>query len=272
MKHWAEDWLRERRAFNLRHECSPRESALIDRMLALENRAELRRAYDEIAAKVPHHTHRFVILGALLDTLYFADSEQIKEAKRALKRIEEINFEMFDLLEKLADLHDERMQLANRHGITTPDDARVSNWTELGLQHADGYTRALAESWTLPDLRRLQSFDGKYWPEAPDMLRALAQVQIAPESEPRLIDPQTSAALEGHTKGHRAILRALWAAIADTEGHHFPIDARDEESPTEPLPSLTLTDRSIAALASLVTDEPVTEDNVKRARQTLNTA
>jgi hypothetical protein len=271
VKHWAEDWLRERRAYNVRHACSPRESALIDRMLTPENRAELRRVYDDIAAKVPYPTHRLVILGALLDTLYFADSEQIQEAKRALKRIEDINFEMFELLEKLADLHAERADLANRHAITTPDDAQVSTWAELGLQHADGRTRALAESWTLPDLRRLQSFDSKYWPKAHDMLRALAQVQIAPESAPRLLDPQTSAALDGHTKGHRAIIRAIWAAIADTAGHCFRTDASDEESPSEPVPSFTLTDRSIAALASLVTDETVTEDNVKRARQKLST-
>jgi hypothetical protein len=250
----CEEILREEWQYNKDNRIWPSQNRVIDRLL--DRRVELGDAYAEIHQKLNAHPHAIEeLFRALTYTGASWNPGKNVEARAARDRLAEINRDIADKAEALAELLEERSALENTSSFS------AHNFYHIGdVIEAASVGNYLFEQYLRERLHTLRGrFDLKYWPSLGACCGAIAQDALM--NDPEATNPITEAATRASRASKADFFKALFVAIDEygAQGHGF--------IPT----GFRLTDETIASLGNCILDLPA--DNgvdgayVKRLRQ-----
>lgn len=233
------EFLEEERRYNEEHDIWPSHNKIIDRLLACGESLEA--VWSEILKKAPNYQPRGTIwpcwkfmVQAIFEIPAGWSPEKINDARDALRRIADLNADIADKARDLAELMRRRNNLAERYGISLPEDddpmdlmGRAAFLTEQMNPQLYIHMGYKFEYEILPKLAPVRGrYDWKYWPHTVGLIEAIAEVQDI--DEPVSTDRHTAAALERQKPSVRDFMRAFdshWAEVQDFCSTGFELSA-----------------------------------------------
>jgi hypothetical protein len=249
----CENILTEGKRYNIEHGILPSENAVADRLL--RRSIELREAYEELFKKLHAHPPALkVFLDLLLSTAAFWSPEKMGQARVARDELADVNHQIMQNAEKLAELLKRRSQLHNTSGFSSDTHYHVCDVIKAASSGNHLFNFYVKER--LDDIR--DQFDLKYWPSLEQFLQVL--VLDAREASMGASDPLTAAATSALRPSQADFFKAIMAAIKGNAHEHGQLPR-----------GFKLTDNTLASLANcaldLGPDKLADGDYVKRLRQ-----
>jgi len=248
----CEDFLREKRAYNIEHKILRSMSQVIDCML--ERGAELDAVYEELWTKLdPKAVEWF--LSSVLDVGAFWHPDYLSAARQAYRRQVALRSEISKLANELAERLRERTLLGESSGFHTASAYHIVDLIEHASESNWDFRLHLQDS--LSALRH--QYDLKYWPSVADVVEAVAIDARNAEINPS--DSITEAGTRTRKQSMAASVRALQCALEEyRRSSHSPI-GRD----------FRLSDESWASILNVILDldpdQLVDGSYIKRLRQ-----
>lgn len=250
----CEQILREELAYNRERDILRSENEVICRLLTRSQ--ELRKAFSEVVTRLKGNKRSVeAFIRSLLCTAAQWCPEKNAEARGERKRLQAVNAEIASTASRLADLLEERSDLHNDSGFSSSD---IYDLHSATVAAAKGHY--LFESYPRTEFHRLfAQYDGKYWPDLSEVVRALGE--DAGAAEIYATDPLTEAGTRGNRNSRADFFRAWFASIEENGSRFFGF-----------LPDgFRLSDESMATLGDCALggdpDNPLGADYVKRLRQ-----
>ena len=247
------DWLKSEKVDLANKGILISEQVVIDRLI--ERSLELGKAFSElIDGTTPLQWQSY--MGAVIYTAAFWNPIETRAIRDAQSRLTEINTQISNHSNKLANLLKERTSLCNEYDFNADDSYHLCDLIDRSTRQTGHY-----ESHLKPKLDQLRGqYDLKYWPEIDAIVREIGR--DAESAEVTTISTITQAALDSRIASRRDYLRALFEAIEEQRGATF----RDIPN------NFNLTDESLAALTSCALDfvgnDLIDASYIKRFRQT----
>lgn len=248
----CEEYLRGKIRWNTDHHCSPRESAVAQRMLA--NGDALERFYAEIYPALNRDgiAWKHAIDASLYAATYWR-SQDIAKCRAGREELEELRAQISRQAAGLADLFERRDELYNHSGFGADTHYSILEVIDEAAECNGHY-----QGWVREPLQKLGRFDLKYWPTLSECLRVIGtnagQAQIEPNN--RLTGAATNSSRPSKADSVRALLESFNNHRGSSLGH-IP-------------PSFEFTSSALADLVNVLfeipPDSPVTEEYVKTER------
>ncbi|MCB1877790.1 MAG: hypothetical protein KDH88_17595 [Chromatiales bacterium] len=261
----AEKFLREMLAYNVEHEIWPAENAVIRRML---NRREpywpeLPKYYAAVYGPLLT-TEGNRVMEAMVSAVVAFSISNTTQLRNQLKIAAALSEEIAQHAAEIARLIRERVE--NCPDVSQPPGCHPLNLIELAAECSG--TRFRFESWVRPALRKARSFDSRYWPDIPELLEALAKMELDHRHE--LLCMPLAAAVYVNRESAADVVRVVLACLDE-----LILETRysgGELCRANPA-ALKLSNAAIAAFlnGTISPEQPFTEESVRKRRKDYDT-
>jgi hypothetical protein len=250
----CKDVLRKERKNNLDHNIWPSVNIVIDRML--ERELELRAVYCELHCKlgsIPFGI--WTVMDSVLGVAALWHPTAITEQRASRERLVELNKQIAERADQLAELIEQREAISNDSGFSSDSHYHIAAVMEEASEN-----EALFNGWLKKPMDQLRTqFGLKYWPKICDIVRVLAL--DARRATVKASDTITDAATSARRSSKSDFVRALYVALAERT------ERDNDRLPT----GFKLSDSSMASLVNCLLDldpnEVVDSAYVKGFRQ-----
>ncbi len=250
----CEKILIDRKMYNLDNSILPSENILIDKILSRYN--EMAHVYNELVGKYSELEIR-VFFDAVLTIAIFWSPEQSKRVRESKKQLVEINAQIANLAEEVAELLEKRQAIQSASSLWSGTYYHVCDVIEKAAINNGLFNSNVSEKLEL----LTSQFDLKYWPQITDFMHVLAD--DAKNSEITVCDSLTEVAISGTRASLTDYFKAFFCRIeeeANIHGGQLPVD-------------FDLSNKSWATLANCTLDLPadamIDEDYMRRLKQRL---
>lgn len=249
----CENVLKAIKADNIEHGIVPKESALVDQLLARQ--LELRDAYEDIHAKLGNEPMVirvlfYILLGA---SLHWNPAKMAK-ARQDRDALEAVNQRIAIVAAELADLLEKRRHLENTSGFISETNDHIVDVIDQAAAENGRY-----QSYLAAPLRSLAcQYNCRYWPRLDEILWTLSEQ--AAQAPIVATDSMTDAGTKGKRASKKDFFRAVFSELEMATAEYGGLLPR----------GFRLKDATMASLGNclldLSGDEVVGEDYVKTVR------
>lgn len=214
----------------------------------LDRRNELVPVYEEIYRKVDgDQTALYELFHLIFISAAFWNPEKIRATRMELKKLKQLNDEIYETSLKLANLIDERGSLSNKSSVSSN-----THYDICLVLDAAGRENYMYNFWVQEDMVKLISrFDCNYWPSLSEFLCELAR--DANEAEISASDPMTAAAITGQRGSLVDFLKAFFEGLDQNKKRNSGFIPNDFQ----------LSDNSMATIMNCALELPA--DDIKDA-------
>ena len=249
----VERFLQGEKRYNEEHHVLPSENRVIDRLLA--SSSLMRSVYEELVQMEADEWKR--VVGRIVTIAAFSNPDELKKIRDAERTLLDLNEEIASSACRLAELLEQRTEVAEQSSFNAHDDYHILDWLERAGEQNPRYGM-----FTKKEIGKIKAdYDMKYWPKQADVIRAIAL--FSETAEVTQLDLVTEAGISSRKRSVNDFYRALFVAfdeLRDQEPSNYSVDVQ-------------LSDNALAEIGNcaldLEPDDLVEPANIKNLRRRL---
>ena len=252
----VELFLTEEKRCNEEEEILPSENRVIDRLLA--SSYDMRSVYEELVQMEADEWQRVVC--GIVTIAAFWNPDEMKKTRDAKRTLLDLNEEITSSAFRLAELLEQRTEVAEQSSFDAHDDDHILDWLERAGEQNPLYGKFIKKK--IGEIKA--SYDLKYWPKQGDVIRAIAL--FSKTAEVTQLDSASEAGISSRKRSINDFYRALFVEF----------DELRNQEPSNYSVDVQLSDNALAEIGNcaldLESDDLVEPTNIKDLRMRLRNA